>query len=72
MEKILFYFLFSTLALTTILLPCKRELSCEGCNQNNQSGLAIAGPDVIITLPMDSVLLDGRGSSDPDGKISAW
>jgi len=34
--------------------------------------IAAAGPDEVITLPLDSVLLDGSKSSDPDGKISAW
>jgi len=29
-------------------------------------------PDQVITLPLDSVLLDGSKSCDPDGKISAW
>ncbi|GAA4733473.1 hypothetical protein GCM10023229_09440 [Flavisolibacter ginsenosidimutans] len=27
---------------------------------------------MAITLPLDSVLLDGSKSSDPDGKINAW
>lgn len=31
-----------------------------------------AGLDQVITLPTDSVLLDGTTSSDPDGMISEW
>jgi len=32
----------------------------------------LQGPDELITLPTDSVLLDGRNSSDADGTISEW
>jgi hypothetical protein len=54
-------------------LSCKKETSCEGCaTKNNKPPIAIAGPDQVITLPADSVLLDGSSSSDPDGKISGW
>ncbi|MDQ3847050.1 MAG: hypothetical protein M3342_24005, partial [Bacteroidota bacterium] len=51
---------------------CKKEPFCEGCAGNNKPPLAAAGPDTVITLPLDSVLLDVSTSSDPDGKISAW
>ena len=37
-----------------------------------KSPKANAGPDQEITLPTDSVLLDGTTSSDPDGTISEW
>jgi hypothetical protein len=54
-------------------ISCKRELSCESCNVAvNKLPIALAGPDQIITLPTDSISLDGSASSDPDGKISAW
>lgn len=39
---------------------------------NNKPPIAVAGPDQVITLPTDSVLLDGRTSSDPDGTISNY
>ena len=55
-----------------LFLSCKKEYSCEGCIGNNHPPLAVAGPDKVITLPTDSVLLNGGKSSDPDGKISAW
>ena len=54
------------------LLSCKKEYSCEDCIGNNHPPLAVAGPDTVIILPTDSVLLNGGKSSDPDGKISAW
>lgn len=34
--------------------------------------IALAGPDQVITLPTDSILLDGSASNDPDGTISEW
>ena len=52
------------------ITSCKKEYSCVGCIGNNQPSVAVAGPDTVITLPLDSVLLDGSKSSDPDGKIS--
>jgi len=52
---------------------CKKETPCVGCDaKKNKSPIAIAGPDQLITLPTDSVLLDGSSSSDPDGMISGW
>jgi hypothetical protein len=53
-------------------LSCKKERSCEGCNENNKPPMAIAGPDQVITLPTDSVLLDGRSSNDADGYIKSY
>ncbi|WP_298734854.1 PKD domain-containing protein [uncultured Chitinophaga sp.] len=38
----------------------------------NKAPLARAGNDISITLPVNSVQLDGRSSSDPDGSISAY
>src|SRR6187431_1161764 len=65
--------IFVILILVTICFPtCKKEHSCENCINGNQPPIAIAGPDQLITLPTDSILLDGRNSSDPDGKISGW
>ncbi len=60
--------------LTIAFTHCKKETSCEGCrsNKQNKPPIAIAGPDQLITLPTDSILLDGRTSSDPDGKISSY
>ena len=53
------------------LLSCKKEYSCEDCIGNNHPPLAVAGPDTVITLPTDSVLLMATSSAIPNGKISA-
>ena len=53
-------------------ISCKKETSCEGCACKNKPPIAKAGLDQVITLPTDSVLLDGNSTSDPDGKISEW
>ena len=67
---------YSTLVLFVYMLffiSCKKEYSCEGCaDKNNKPPIAIAGPDLVITLPTDSVLLDGSSSSDRDGIISSY
>jgi hypothetical protein len=55
-----------------VFFACQKEYSCEGCKETNKPPIAAAGPDTVITLPMDSVILDGSKSGDPDGKISAW
>lgn len=55
-----------------VFLSCKKEYSCEGCRGDNKPPIANAGPDQVITLPTDSVSLDGSASSDPDGMISSF
>jgi hypothetical protein len=53
-------------------LSCNKELSCEGCVLGNQPPVAVAGQNLSFSLPIDSFLLDGSLSSDPDGKITEW
>ena len=70
-ERVLF--IFTTMSIGMILFfSCKKEPFCEGCKEDNKSPTAIAGPNQVITLPTDSVSLDGSNSSDPDGTISEW
>jgi hypothetical protein len=71
MMRILNIFLFISIAGMIIFSSCKKANSCEGCN-NNKPPIAIAGPDQVITLPTDSISLDGSASNDPDGTISNW
>ena len=55
----------------TLFVSCKKEKSCENCaTKTNKPPISIAGPDQTITLPTDSILLDGSSSNDPDGIIS--
>lgn len=56
----------------TVIVSCQKERSCENCINGNQPPIANAGPDQLITLPTDSISLDGNASNDPDGKISEW
>ena len=48
-----------------IHLSCKKEYSCEGCRDGNKPPVANAGPDQVITLPTDSVSLDGSSFQRP-------
>ena len=55
------------------IASCKKDPSCEGCaSKSNKPPIAVAGIDHVITLPSDSVLLDGRASNDPDGSITSY
>ena len=56
----------------SIFISCHREYSYEGSADKNKPPIANAGPDLVITLPTDSVSLDGSSSSDPDGHISSY
>jgi hypothetical protein len=68
--------LLMALTATVVFFSCQKELSCEGCGNGNNSAdkspIAIAGPDQVITLPTDTISLDGSPSNDPDGTISEW
>ncbi len=72
MKPILNFFTLVLIIGIIILVSCKKEHSCEDCADKNKPPIAIAGPDQVITLPTESVLLDGSSSSDPDGIISEW
>lgn len=54
------------------LAACKPEYSCENCRGENQPPIAKAGADKTIKIPLDSALLDGSASSDPNGRITEW
>jgi hypothetical protein len=55
-----------------IFLSCQKELSCEVCNTGNKPPVAVAGPDLFISLPADSAFLNGSASHDPDGRVTIW
>ncbi|HEU5164245.1 MAG TPA: hypothetical protein VFU29_01825 [Chitinophagaceae bacterium] len=58
--------------LAGIFISCEKEKSCKGCINGNKPPIAIAGPDQVITLPADSILLDGSASNDQNGTINKW
>lgn len=67
------------LAFTALLFySCKKETPCKTCQTNqptsntNKTPIALAGIDLTVTLPADSILLDGSASNDPDGKITVF
>ena len=72
MKYIIRYVIISVLIIDVFLISCKKEKSCEGCIDKNKPPIAIAGPDQVIILPIDSASLDGSASNDPDGTISDW
>src|SRR5687768_11200501 len=58
------------LIITFLLIgSCQKEIFFP---TNNLSPSANAGADQKITIPLDSVRLDGSGSKDPDGKLAQW
>jgi hypothetical protein len=57
------------LAGAMLIISCQKEISQKGLGK---PPVAKAGTDKIITLPTDSVLLDGSASTDPDGSITEW
>lgn len=72
MRSSLKYIDFTLFAIVIFFVSCKKETSCENCKEKNKPPIAVAGPDQVITLPTDSVLLDSRTSRDPDGFISSF
>jgi hypothetical protein len=73
LKKILKILIFLVVAAAITLISCKKERSCEKCNQQyNEKPIANAGRDTTIVLPVHSVLLDGSLSIDPDGTITSY
>ena len=72
MYKQILYLALLVICVIVLIISCKKEVSCEGCNRNTKPPIAIAGSDRVIILPTDSILLDGSASYDPDGRISVW
>ena len=65
--------LFCFFSCGLFLLNCQKKFVCPDCEiKINKPPVANAGIDQKITLPKDSVVLDGSSSSDPDGKIVSY
>src|SRR5215203_3808240 len=71
-KKLLIITLASCFISACIFISCKKEKSCEGCSNGNHPPVADAGNDTIVRLPVDSVLLNGSLSTDPDGTITTY
>jgi hypothetical protein len=72
--KLNFSRVFVMIITTTLVASCKKDISCEWCitGKDNQPPIACAGPDQTITLPANSVLLDGSCSTDPENSITGY
>jgi len=68
MKQVLSVVAFILFLWVVIVASCKKDKPLS----SNNSPTAKAGFDQTITLPNDSTLLDGTGSSDADGKIIEW
>ena len=60
------------LILSIYILSCGNEDLTEINIHTNQAPIAFAGDDQAISLPTNSIALDGSSSSDPDGVINTW
>ena len=77
LKQIVQFLGFFILIWLTVSISCRKEYSCENCNLTNKlpinkSPIAVAGPDQTITLPLNSAVLDGSTSSDPDSNIVSY
>jgi hypothetical protein len=72
MKKIVLIILAACFTPILLFNSCQREISCEGCKAHNKPPIADAGRDTSITLPVNSILLDGSNSTDPDGTITTY
>jgi K319-like protein/Kelch motif protein len=55
-----------------LYISCRKSTECETCREVNKRPIANAGKDTILVLPLDSVLLNGGSSKDPDGTIQKY
>ena len=77
MKRIVQFLRIFILIWLTVSISCRKEYSCEKCiltnkASNNKSPISVAGPDQSIRLPLNSIDLDGRASSDPDSNIVGY
>lgn len=66
------HFYLAAIFLLIVLISCKKEKSCEGCNTNDSPPVAEAGNDTTIYFPHDSILLDGTNSYDSVNQIKTY
>ncbi|HSU28873.1 MAG TPA: PKD domain-containing protein [Chitinophagaceae bacterium] len=71
MSRARFHYIVIAILSGIIIISCKKERSCQTCLAKKPP-VANAGPDQTISLPTDSVLLNGSASGDPDGTITSY
>jgi hypothetical protein len=64
--------LFVATSIAILIPACKKDNSCETCGKDNKPPRACAGLDQTITLPLNSVHLNGRCSTDPNNDIAGY
>ena len=72
--------LLMSLIILAAIAGCKKDLPMSPASPSpppkpgsiNRSPVALAGQDKVLVFPPDSVLLDGSGSYDPEGKITQY
>ena len=72
MNRYIYYGLFILIVVLLISAACTKDKSCVSCIADNTPPSAVAGPDQAITLPTDSILLDGSASRDLEGMIISY
>ena len=72
MNRYIYYGLFILIVVLLISAACTKDKSCVSCIADNTPPSAVAGPDQAITLPTDSILLDGTASRDLEGMIISY
>src|SRR5688572_28406440 len=71
MKRVLIFTVYTLLIGVFVFISCQKELECYNCD-SNKPPVTNAGLEQKITLPKDSVHLDGNASSDADGKVTKW
>jgi len=64
--------ILSWISISLFIVSCQKNKSCSNCDSSNKLPVANAGYDITIVLPLDSILLDGSASKDPDGSIVSY
>jgi hypothetical protein len=69
----------SMLVMLTLLITgavtfysCRKEIPSRGTADGNKPPVAIAGQDQVITLPTNTITINGNGSTDPDNDITSY
>jgi hypothetical protein len=66
------YYSFTVSNHSKYCIAHSKEYSCENRKPVNQPPVANAGRDTTIKLPTDSIMLDGKASTDPGGTITSY